>query len=104
MFVAFACLWREGACTDHKLLSGGIPAHSPAHSFVHLRRAVCREDACFLLLAPFHSRKKIKNCRNKTRGNKEGARERARERARAIMQASGRESKSELCVYRGWCM
>jgi hypothetical protein len=39
-----------------------------------------------------------------TRGNKEGAREKARERARAIMRASGKESKSELCVYRGWCM
>ncbi len=80
MFVAFACLWREGACTDHKLLSGGIPAHS----FVHLRRAVCLEDACFLLLAPFHSRKKIKKCRSKEEKGgceKEGKRESARDNA-----------------------
>ncbi len=69
MFVAFVCLWREGACTDHMLLSAGIPAHS-TDVFVHLRRAVCREecreDACFLFLASFRKfrGKKIKKALN----------------------------------------
>jgi len=64
VFVAFVCLWREGACTDHMLLSAGIPAHSP-DVFVHLRRAVCREecreDACFLFLASFRKFEGEKN-------------------------------------------